>query len=155
MVNKMTKGGFVPDVQTFNTLIEAITKSGEVEFCVEMYYTACKLGLSDGHKPFPSLYAPIIKGMCRNGMFDDAFSFFSDMKVKAHPPNRPVYTMLITMCGRGGKFVDAANYLVEMTEVGLVPISRCFDMVTDGLKNSGKHDLAMRIEQLEVQLRGV
>ncbi|KAH1079927.1 hypothetical protein J1N35_019688 [Gossypium stocksii] len=73
------------------------------------------------------------------------------MKIKGHAPNRPVYTMLITMCGRGGRFVEAANYLVEMTELGLPPISRCFDMVTDGLKNCGKHDLAKRIEQLELQ----
>lgn len=35
-----------------------------------------------GHKLFPSLYGTITKGMCSNGMFDEAFSFFSDMKVK-------------------------------------------------------------------------
>lgn len=44
MVNKMIKGGFVPDIQTFNTLVGAITKSGEVGFCIEMYYTTCKIG---------------------------------------------------------------------------------------------------------------
>ncbi|KAM1752784.1 hypothetical protein ACFX11_010720 [Malus domestica] len=76
------------------------------------------------------------------------------MKVKGHPPNRPVYTMLITMTGCGGRFVEAANYLVEMTEMGLMPTSRCFDLVTDGLKNCGKHDMAKRIEQLQVPLRG-
>ncbi|KAF3542837.1 hypothetical protein DY000_02000777 [Brassica cretica] len=145
------KLGLSVDIDTYKTLIPAVSKIGKIDEAFRLLNNC----VEDGHKPFPSLYAPIIKGMCRNGMFDDAFSFFSDMKVKAHPPNRPVYTMLITMCGRGGKFVDAANYLVEMTEMGLVPISRCFDMVTDGLKNSGKHDLAMRIEQLEVQLRGV
>ncbi|CAH8381438.1 unnamed protein product [Eruca vesicaria subsp. sativa] len=145
------KLGLSVDVDSYKILIPAVSKIGKVDEAFRLLNNC----VEDGHKPFPSLYAPIIKGMCRNGMFDDAFSFFSDMKVKAHPPNRPVYTMLITMCGRGGKFVDAANYLVEMTEMGLVPISRCFDMVTDGLKNCGKHDLAMRIEQLEVQLRGV
>ncbi|KAL0751283.1 hypothetical protein Bca101_033286 [Brassica carinata] len=103
MVNKMIKGGFVPDIQTFNTLVGAITKSGEV----------------DGHKPFPSFYAPKIKGgVCRNGKFDEAFSFISDMKVKAHPLNMPVYTTLITMCCCGGRFMDAASYSVEMTEMG-------------------------------------
>ncbi|KAM1061789.1 hypothetical protein ACFX14_026119 [Malus domestica] len=76
------------------------------------------------------------------------------MKVKGHPLNPPVYTMLITMTGRGWRFVEAANYLVEMTEMGLMPMSRCFDLVTDGLKNCGKHDMAKRIEQLEVSLRG-
>ncbi|CAN6864170.1 hypothetical protein Bca4012_045853 [Brassica carinata] len=116
MVNKMIKGGFVPDIQTFNTLVGAITKSGEVGFCIEMYYTTCKI---DGHKPFPSFYAPKIKGgVCRNGKFDEAFSFISDMKVKAHPLNMPVYTTLITMCCCGGRFMDAASYSVEMTEMG-------------------------------------
>lgn len=46
------------------------------------------------------------------------------------------------MSGRGGRFVEAANYLVEMTVMGLMPMSRCFDLVTDGLKNCGKHDMA-------------
>ncbi|KAG2300201.1 hypothetical protein Bca4012_011792 [Brassica carinata] len=59
--------------------------------------------------------APKIKGMCRNEMFDDAFSFFSDMKVKAHPLNRPVYTMMIIMCYHGGRFVDGASYLVPIS----------------------------------------
>ncbi|KAK9201163.1 hypothetical protein WN944_016364 [Citrus x changshan-huyou] len=182
----MIKQGSVPDLETFNSLIETICKSGEVEFCVEMYYSVCKLGLcadvntnkisipavskgfmideafrllcnlvEDGHKSFPSLYAPIIKGMLTRGQFDDAFCFFSEMKIKTHPPNRPVYAMFITMCGRGGRFVEAANYLVEMTEMGLTPISRYFDFATDGLKNCRKHDLAEKIEQWEVSLRSV
>ncbi|WZZ90866.1 hypothetical protein YC2023_119445 [Brassica napus] len=40
------------------------------------------------------------------------------MKVKAHPLNMPVYTTLITMCCCGGRFMDAASYSVEMTEMG-------------------------------------
>ncbi|KAK9929913.1 hypothetical protein M0R45_026982 [Rubus argutus] len=114
MVRKMVKQSCAPDVSTFNALIEAIWKYGEVDFCIDLY---------------------------------------CEMKVVGHPPNRPVYTMLITMSGRGGRFVEAANYLMEMTEFGLMPLSRWFDLVTDGLKNNGKHDLARRIEQLEVSLR--
>ncbi|KAF5749204.1 pentatricopeptide repeat-containing protein [Tripterygium wilfordii] len=59
------------------------------------------------------------------------------------------------MCGRGGRFIDAANYLVEMTEMGLTLVSRCFDMVTNGLKNCAKHDLAKKMEHLEINLREV
>ncbi|KAK9929918.1 hypothetical protein M0R45_026987 [Rubus argutus] len=142
--------GLCPDINTYKVLIPAVSKVGRIDEAFKLLHNS----IEDGHIPFPSLYAPIIKGMCRNGQFDDAFCFFSEMKVVGHPPNRPVYTMLITMSGRGGRFVEAANYLMEMTELGLMPISRCFDLVTDGLKNSGKHDLAKRIEQLEVSLRG-
>lgn len=143
--------GLCPDINTYKVLIPAVSKAGRIDEAFRLLHSS----IEDGHKPFPSLYAPIIKGMCRKGQFDDALCFFGEMKVKGHPPNRPVYTMLITMCGRGGRFVDAANYLVEMTEMGLTPISRCFDLVTDGLKNCGKHDLARRIEQLEVSARGM
>ncbi|BFG37267.1 hypothetical protein CerSpe_235420 [Prunus speciosa] len=142
--------GLCPDINTYKVLIPAVSKVGRIDDAFRLLHNS----IEDGHRPFPSLYAPIIKGMCRRGQFDDAFCFFSEMKVKGHPPNRPVYTMLITMSGRGGRFVEAANYLVEMTEMGLMPISRCFDLVTDGLKNCGKHDIAKRIEQLEVSLRG-
>ncbi|OIW02107.1 hypothetical protein TanjilG_26647 [Lupinus angustifolius] len=150
LYHEVCKLGLVPDVNTYKILIPAVSKAGLMDEAFRLLHNSSE----DGHKPFPSLYAPIIKALCRRGQFDDAFCFFSDMKMKGHPPNRPVYTMLITMCGRGGRFVEAANYLVEMTEIGLMPMSRCFDMVTDGLKNCGKHDLAKRIEQLEVSARG-
>ena len=52
------------------------------------------------------------------------------------------------MVGPGGRFVEAAIYLIEMTEWGLLPVSQCFDLVTDGLKNCRKHILARRIEQI-------
>ncbi|KAH1133940.1 hypothetical protein AAZX31_05G108500 [Glycine max] len=143
--------GMAPDVNTYKILVPAVSKSGMVDEAFRLLNNF----IEDGHKPFPSLYAPVIKALCRRGQFDDAFCFFGDMKAKAHPPNRPLYTMLITMCGRAGKFVEAANYIFEMTEMGLVPISRCFDMVTDGLKNCGKHDLARRVQELEVSIRGV
>ncbi|KAK7852392.1 pentatricopeptide repeat-containing protein [Quercus suber] len=150
LFNSVCKLGLSPDINTYKILIPTVSKAGMVDEAFRLLNDS----IEKGHKPFPSLYAPLIKAMCRRGQFDDAFCFFSEMKVKGHAPNRPVYTMLITMCGRGGKFVEASNYLVEMTEFGLTPISRCFDMVTDGLKNCGKHDLARRIEQLEVNIRG-
>ncbi|XWS42624.1 hypothetical protein CRYUN_Cryun16bG0029800 [Craigia yunnanensis] len=151
MYHSVCKLGLSPDINTYKILIPAASKVGRIDEAFSLLNNS----IEQGYRPFPSLYAPILKGLCRKGQFDDAFSFFSEMKIKGHSPNRPVYTMLITMCGRGGRFIEAANYLVEMTELGLAPISRCFDMVTDGLKNCGKHDLAKRIEQLEVSLRGV
>ncbi|CAM8931558.1 unnamed protein product [Rhodiola kirilowii] len=144
----MTKS---PSLTTSNhtNCVPSFCKVGRIDEAFRLLHCS----VEDGHKPYPSLYAPILKTLCKTGQFDDAFSFFSDMKIKGHPPNRPVYTMLIKMCTRGGKFIDAANYLVEMTEMNLVPMSQCFDMVTDGLKSCGKHDLAKRMEHLEVSLR--
>nr|GMD41402.1 pentatricopeptide repeat-containing protein At5g18390, mitochondrial [Ipomoea batatas] len=145
--------GLCPDVETYKITIAAASKLGRMDDAFRILHRC----IEDGNRPFPSLYAPILKALCRRGQFDDAFSFFSDVKVKVkgHPPNRPVYTMLVKMCCRGGRFVEAANYLVEMTEVNLLPMSQSFDMVTDGLKHCGKHDLAKRIEQLEISIRGV
>ncbi|KMT13865.1 hypothetical protein BVRB_4g077070 [Beta vulgaris subsp. vulgaris] len=145
------KLGLCPDIDTYKIMIPIAAKLHKLDEAFRLLHCS----IEEGHKPFPSLYAPILKALCRAGQFDDAFCFFSDMKVRGHPPNRPVYTMLIRMSARGGRFVEAANYLVEMTEMNLPPLSRSFDMVTDGLKNCGKHDLAKRIEQLEVSLRGV
>ncbi|XP_057963181.1 pentatricopeptide repeat-containing protein At5g18390, mitochondrial [Malania oleifera] len=143
--------GLCVDISTYKIMIPAVSKAGRIDEALRFLHKS----MEDGYRPFPSLYAPIIKALCRRGQFADASCFFNDMKVKGHPANRPVYTMLITMCGRGGRFIDAANYLVEMTRLNLLPLPRCFDMVTDGLKNCGKHDLAKKIEQLEVSIRGV
>ncbi|KAL6546671.1 hypothetical protein OROMI_022392 [Orobanche minor] len=143
--------GFCPDIETYKITIAMTSKIGRVDESLRILHRS----IEEGHRPFPSLYAPILKALCRRGQFDDAFSFFGDMKIKGHQPNRPLYTMLIKMCVRGGRFVEAANYLVEMTELNLLPMSQSFDMVTDGLKQCGKHDLAKRIEQLEISLRGI
>lgn len=151
LYHSMCKFGFCPNMETYKNLITAAAKVGKVDEAFAILHRS----MEDGQKPFPSLYAPILKALCRRGQFDDAFCFFGDMKAKGHLPNRPIYTMLIKMCVRGGRFVEAANYLVEMTELNLSPLSRTFDMVTDGLKNCGKHDLAERIQQLEISLRGV
>jgi pentatricopeptide repeat protein len=62
--------------------------------------------------------------------------------------------MLVKMCVRGGRFVEAANYLVEMIEAGFTPRAPTFSAVVDGLRHCGKHDLARRLEQLEVSLKG-
>ncbi|KHN39221.1 Pentatricopeptide repeat-containing protein, mitochondrial, partial [Glycine soja] len=158
MVRNMIKQGSVPDVGTFNAVVETVSKEN-VRFCVDLYHEVCALGMAPDVNTY-KIFVPTVSkdGMIDEafrGQFDDAFCFFGDMKAKAHPPNRPLYTMLITMCGRAGKFVEAANYIFEMTEIGLVPISRCFDMVTDGLKNCGKHDLAGKVQEWEVSIRGV
>ncbi|XP_021734765.1 pentatricopeptide repeat-containing protein At5g18390, mitochondrial-like [Chenopodium quinoa] len=150
LFSDVCKLGLCPDIDTYKIMIPIVAKLHKLDEAFRLLHCS----IEEGHKPFPSLYAPILKALCRAGQFDDAFSLFSDMKIKGHLPNRPVYTMLIRMCARGGRFVEAANYLVEMTEIGLPPLSKNFDMVTDGLKNIGKHDLAERIEQLEVSLRG-
>ncbi|KAG0489817.1 hypothetical protein HPP92_006680 [Vanilla planifolia] len=142
--------GLCPDISTYKTLIPAVSKAGRIEEA----FSILNCAMEEGHRPFPSLYAAIVKAMCRAGRFADAFAFFGEMKTRGHPPNRPVYTMLVKMCVRGGRIVEAANFLVEMTEVGMTPRSQSFDMVVEGLKHSGKHDLARRMEMLEVDLRG-
>ncbi|TYI18675.1 hypothetical protein ES332_A07G109000v1 [Gossypium tomentosum] len=155
LIRRMIRKGEVPDKRTYTVLVNGWCYSGKMKEATDEVFRLLNNSIEQGYKPFPSFYAHIIKGLCKKGQFDDAFSFFGEMKIKGHAPNRLVYTMLITMCGHAGRFVEAANYLVEMTELGLAPISRCFDIVTDGLKNCGKHDLAKRIEQFEVSLRRV
>ncbi|KAM7250007.1 hypothetical protein ACFE04_021890 [Oxalis oulophora] len=119
----MTKGGFVPDLETFNFLVEIICKSfgdEEIGFCIEMYHNVRRLGLCID----TNTYKILIPELSKVGRIDEALIMLSnfteeghksfpgfDMKVKGHPPNQSVYTMLITMCGRGGKFVEATNYL--------------------------------------------
>ncbi|KAF2287496.1 hypothetical protein GH714_000937 [Hevea brasiliensis] len=113
MVIKITKEGFVPDVNTFNSLMEAVCKVGEVGR-IDEAFRLLHNAIEDGHWPFPSLYAPRIKGMCMRGQFDDAFCFFGEMKI----------------CGSS-----------QLFGLDLTPNSRCYDMIIDGLKNCGKRDL--------------
>lgn len=143
--------GMSPDISTYKILIPALAKQGHIESAFRLFYSS----IEGGHQPLPSLYAAIIKALCKAGRFADAFGFFSDMKEKGRPQSRPVYTMLVKMCVRGGMYVEASNYLLEMTRLGLVPRGKSFDSVVHGLRHIGKHDLAKKMEQLEVSVRGV
>ncbi|KAF2287478.1 hypothetical protein GH714_000836 [Hevea brasiliensis] len=107
MINK----GFNPSVRRRDLVIEGLLNAG-IDEAFRLLYNA----IEDGHRPFPSLYAPRIKGMCMRGQFDDAICFFGEMKI----------------CGSS-----------QLFGLDLTPISRCYDMVIDGLKNCGKHDLEM------------
>lgn len=184
LLRQMTVEGFVPNLETFNSLLEA--SAGEMDVCSELFRVSAKLGfvpdsntyrimirgscrggrvdeglkilhdsMEEGHKPFPGLYAPIVKALCKRGQFAEAHSLFNDMKKKGHSPNRPVYTMLIRLYCRAGRYVEAAGFLVEMSEMNLVPRPQNFDMVTKGLKKLGKHYLADKIDQLELSIYGI
>ncbi|WOK94605.1 hypothetical protein Cni_G03310 [Canna indica] len=45
MIQQMTKEGVLPDITTFNSLLEALCKSGETNFCVDLLQNATDMGL--------------------------------------------------------------------------------------------------------------
>lgn len=149
LFNDVCRLGFCPDIETYRIVINAASKAERVNEALAILHRS----IEEGHRPFPSLYSPILKSLCKLGQFDDSVSMFEDMKMKGHPPNRPTYTMLIRLFVRGGRYVQAADYLTEMAQLKLLPTPQTFDIVTDGLKNCGKLDVAKRIEQLEISLQ--
>ncbi|KAK8967023.1 hypothetical protein KSP40_PGU003968 [Platanthera guangdongensis] len=134
--------GLFPDISMYKALIPALSMAGKIDEAFRILSCA----MQQGHRPFPSLYAAILEAMYCAGRFSDVV-FFGDMLERGHPPNRPAYSMLVKMCVRGGRVVEAANFLVEMSEMGLVPMSNSVDMVVEVSKHCGKHDLARRMEQ--------
>ncbi|MCD7464908.1 hypothetical protein HAX54_000178 [Datura stramonium] len=82
LVRKMTKEGFVPDVGTFNSLAEAICKTGKCDFCIDLFNDVCRSGLCPDIETYKIVITAASKLFLRRGQFDDAFSFFSDMKLK-------------------------------------------------------------------------
>ncbi|GAY63696.1 hypothetical protein CUMW_227730 [Citrus unshiu] len=115
MVNKMIKQGSVPDLETFNSLIETICKSGELGLCADVNTNKISI--------------PAVSKELGASLMMHFVSL-----IKTHPPNRPVYAMFTTMCGRGGRFVEAANYLWVGNDRNGVDsnFQSAFDFATDG-----------------------
>ncbi|GLJ26795.1 hypothetical protein SUGI_0522760 [Cryptomeria japonica] len=122
-------------------MIRGTSRTGNIAEAFRILHSS----MEDVHKPFPGLYAPIIKALCKNGQFAEAHNLFSDMKKKGHPPNKPIYIMLIRLHCRAGRYLEAVNFLVEMTQLNFVPRPQNFDMVT-----KGKYNLAEKIDLISV-----
>lgn len=90
MVRSMIKQGSVPDVGTFNAVVETVSKEN-VQFCVDLYHEVCALGMA----PDVNTYKILVPTVSKDGMIDEAFRLLNNFVDDGHKPFPSLYAPVI------------------------------------------------------------
>ncbi|KAG8371964.1 hypothetical protein BUALT_Bualt12G0017600 [Buddleja alternifolia] len=91
--------GVVPNIRTYNTLINGMCKAGQVNGGLKLFE---ELRLK-GHLPDSVTYATLIEGLQRVGREGDAYKLFEQMNENGCKPSSSVYKTLMTWSCRRNK----------------------------------------------------
>ncbi|WVZ78119.1 hypothetical protein U9M48_025881 [Paspalum notatum var. saurae] len=93
--------GFVPDLISYNSLLSALCRAGDLATARKLFDGMRVSGEGDA---FPNVvtYTTMIKAYCAKGLADEALALFNTMVADGVPPNRITYnTMLQGFCEAG------------------------------------------------------
>ncbi|XP_009783883.1 pentatricopeptide repeat-containing protein At1g77405 [Nicotiana sylvestris] len=131
--------GFVPDVVTYNSLINGCCKTNRIERAMELLDDMVKRGIAPNritHNSFIRYYSATneidkaIEMLRRmQGMDDGVVACNSS------------YTPIIHALCEAGRVVEAKDFLVELAEHGSIPREYTYKLVRDALESAGKIDL--------------
>eukprot|EP00429_Kryptoperidinium_foliaceum_P053048 CAMPEP_0176074026 /NCGR_PEP_ID=MMETSP0120_2-20121206/36991_1 /TAXON_ID=160619 /ORGANISM="Kryptoperidinium foliaceum, Strain CCMP 1326" /LENGTH=1009 /DNA_ID=CAMNT_0017407715 /DNA_START=80 /DNA_END=3109 /DNA_ORIENTATION=- len=105
-------------VVTFNTLVDACARSGEMGRVPQLLDDMGAQGI----EPNLITYTAVIKGYCQHKRLDSAFELLEDMKRSRNLiPDEVTYNTLIDGCARYGMYERGIAVLREMKENGVPP----------------------------------
>ncbi|KAL6003699.1 hypothetical protein ACLOJK_004245 [Asimina triloba] len=147
MFRHMLLKGFVPDVVTYNCLIDGLCKTYRIGRALELF----KDMLIKGCTPNRVTYNSFIRYYSAVNEIDKAVEMFHNMRLQNHGiPTSSSYTPIIHALCESRRPVEARDYLVEMVEGGSIPRDYTFKLVCDTLSLMGvpnlPEDLRQKIE---------
>lgn len=92
-----------PNLVTFNTLLDACFKAGELDMALEVKQQIDDAGLIPDARTYTTLMATVARKASRSSGANDptlAFSFLQEMQERDIRPNGMTYSALIDACGR-------------------------------------------------------
>ncbi|KAJ8762774.1 hypothetical protein K2173_022903 [Erythroxylum novogranatense] len=130
--------GFVPDVVTYNCLIDGCCKTYRIERALELL----KDMISRGCVPNGVTYNSFIRYYSKVNDIEKAV----EMLRKMQEMNRGLatsssYTPIIHALCEAGRVMEAWKFLVELIETGSIPREYTYKLVCDALSSMGSGDL--------------
>jgi pentatricopeptide repeat protein len=121
-------------IVTFNTLIDACSRSGDLtripSLLKEMNAQGIQMGMAT--------YGAIVKGYCQANRLDEAFALVEDMKCNTEfQPDEIIFNVLLDGCARQGLYERGMNVLQSMDEAGVRPTNYTLSVVVK-LANRGR-----------------
>ncbi|GKV01565.1 hypothetical protein SLEP1_g14112 [Rubroshorea leprosula] len=114
---KILRGGYSPDVFTFNTLIRGLCRNDKIDKATKLFGNMTVFGCL----PDVITYGTIIDGLCKCGMVDVAKELFLEMKKKGISPSVIAYNSLLhgLCCVRN--LDELEGLFIEMVDEGVRP----------------------------------
>lgn len=132
--------GIVPDVVTYNALIDGCCKTYRVGRALELFEDMKKRGIVPNRVTYDSL----IRYYSAVNEVDRAIEVLREMQRLNHGrPGSSSYTPIIHTLCEGGRLVDAWRFLTELVDVGLVPREYTYRLVCDKLRLAGEDGLLL------------
>lgn len=129
-------------VVTFNTLIDASTRSGEMFRIQPLLQDMSKQGI----EPNVITYSTILKGYCQENCLDKAFELMAEMKkVALLTPDEVTYNTLLDGCARHGLYDRGISVLKDMEASGVRPSNFTLSVVAKLATRSKRPEKAIEL----------
>ncbi|OWM90122.1 hypothetical protein CDL15_Pgr006443 [Punica granatum] len=126
--------GFVPDVVTYNCLIDGCCKTNRIERALELFDDMGKRGCV----PNRVTYNSFIRYYSAVNEIDKAIEILRRMQRMGHGvASSSSYTPIIHALCEAGRVVDARDFLVELVDGGSIPREYTYKLVCDALDSTG------------------
>ncbi|GKU87740.1 hypothetical protein SLEP1_g2085 [Rubroshorea leprosula] len=130
--------GFVPDVVTYNCLIDGCCKTNRIERALELFDDMNKRGCA----PNRVTYNSFIRYYSAVNEIDKAIEMMRRMQKMNHGiPTASSYTPIIHALCEAGRLLEARDFLVELVEGGSAPREYTYNLVCEALNSVGEADL--------------
>lgn len=130
--------GFVPDVVTYNCLIDGCCKTNRIERALELFDGMVKRGCLPNRVTYNSL----IRYYSAVNEIGKAIEMLRRMQNVNHGmPTSSSYTPIIHALCETGRVLEARDLLVELADGGSVPREYTYRLVCDALNMAGEPDL--------------
>ncbi|XAR62829.1 hypothetical protein NMG60_11017723 [Bertholletia excelsa] len=130
--------GFVPDVVTYNCLIDGCCKTNRIQRALELFDDMNKRGCV----PNRITYNSFIRYYSAVNEIDKAIDMMRMMQKRNHGiPTSSSYTPIIHALCEGGRVLEAKDFLVELVDGGSIPREYTYKLVCKILDSSGGANL--------------
>ncbi|KAH0451512.1 hypothetical protein IEQ34_018811 [Dendrobium chrysotoxum] len=143
LLDEMRKRGLEPDLVSFNTLINARAKSGQVPsgLALELLQDVRRSGL----RPDTITYNTLISACSQAPNFEEATSVFEDMMKSKCQPDLWTYNAMISVYGRCGMIQEAEQLFHEITSMGFSPDAVTYNSLLYAFAKEGSTEKVERV----------
>lgn len=142
--------GLVPDVVTYNALIDGCCKTWRVERALELFDDMKKRGVV----PNRVTYGSFIRYYSAVNEIDKGVEMLRDMQKLGHGvAGSSCYTPIIHALCEAGRVVEAWEFLVELVDGGSVPREYTYRLVCDALCAAGEGGLLEEDDGLHKRIK--
>lgn len=140
--------GFVPDVVTYNCLIDGCCKTYRIERAVQLYDDMNKRGCA----PNRVTYNSFIRYYSAVNEIDKAIEMLQTMQRLNHGlPTTSSYTPIIHALCEAGRVKESWDSMVQLVESGSIPREYTYKLVCDLLKSEGEANLLDEITCRQIE----